>query len=115
MMSNGRDGNFKCILMDTYESFEDLRCCICLRIFMSRFEMTFVHPYESAEAFCRRRNKISIAAEWQLVCTDSRWHGPATMSNGRDGNFNGILMDTYESVEALRCCNPFPCACIYSI
>ena len=58
---------FKCILMDTYESVEALRC---------------------------------------LVWADSRWHGPAMMSNGRDGNFKGILMDTYESVEALRCCMP---------
>ena len=82
---------------------------------MSRFGMTLSHPYESAEALCRRRNKVSTAAEWQLVWADRRWHGPAMMSNGRDGNFNGILMDTYESVYALRCCNPLRCACIYSI
>ena len=102
------DGNFKCILMDTYESFEALRCCIRLRIFMSRFEMTLLHPYEIAEALCRRRNKVSTAAEWQAVWADSRWYGPAAMSNGRDGNFQFnnecILMDTYESFEALRCC-----------
>ena len=79
------------------------------------FRDALLHPYESAEALCRRRNKVSIAAEWQLVWADRRWHGPAMMSNGRDGNFNGILMDTYESVEALRCCNPLRCACIYSI
>ena len=81
----------------------------------SFFEMTLLHPYESAEALCRRRNKVSTAAEWQVVWADSCWHGPAMMSNGRDGNFNGILMDTYESLEALRCCNPLRCACIYSI
>ena len=63
-----------------------------------------LHPYESAEALCRRRSKVSTAAEWQVVWADSRWHVPAMMSNGRDGNFNGILMDTYQSVEALRCC-----------
>ncbi len=76
--------------------------------------MTFVHPYESAEALCSRRNKVSTAAEWQVAWADGRWHGPAMMSNGRDGNFNSIIMDTYESkgilmytydsVEALRCC-----------
>ena len=47
--------------------------------------MTFVHPYESAEALCRRRNKASTAAKWQVVWADSRWHGPSMMSNGRDG------------------------------
>ena len=67
MMSNGRDGNFKCILMDTYESVEALRCCIRLRIFISRFEMTLLHPYETAEALCRRRNKVSTAAEWLVI------------------------------------------------
>ena len=67
MMSNGRDGNFKCILMDTYESCEDLRCCIRLRIFMSRFEMLLLHPYETAEALCRRRNTVSATAEWQVI------------------------------------------------
>ena len=107
MMSNGRDGNFKCILMDTYESFEALRGCICLRIFMSRFEMTLLHPYEFAEALCPRRNKVSTAAQWQVVWADSRWHGPAMMSNGRDGNFKCIRMDTYESFEDLR--NLHPC------
>ena len=84
MMSNGRDGNFKCILMDTYESFEALRCCIRLWIFMSRFGMAMLHPYESAEALWRRRNKVSAAAEWQVVWADSRWYGPSMMSNGRD-------------------------------
>ena len=29
----------------------------------------------------------STAAEWQVVWADSRWYGPARMSNGRDGNF----------------------------
>ena len=82
---------------------------------MSRFEMTLLNPYEAAEASCPRRNKVSTAAKRQVVWADSRWYGPAMMSNGRDGNFKCILMDTYESVEALRCCNPFPCACIYSI
>ena len=71
---------------------------------MSRFEMTLLHPYETAVALCRRRNKISTAAKWQVVWADSRWYGLAMMSNGRDGNFQRILMDTYESVEALRCC-----------
>ena len=60
-----------------------------------------LHPYEVAEALWRRRNKVSTAAEWQVVWADSRWHGPAMMSNGCDGNFNCILMNTYESVEAL--------------
>ena len=69
---------------------------------MSRFGMTLLHPYESAEALCRRRNKVSTTAEWQVVWADRRWHGPAMMSNGRDGNFNRILMDTYESVQARR-------------
>ena len=36
-----------------------------------------------------------------MQVSNFRW--PAMMSNGRDGNFKGILMDTYESVEALRC------------
>ena len=117
MMSIGRDGNFQCILMDTYESFEALRCCIRSRIFMRRFEMTLLQPYETAEALCRRRNKVSTAAKGQVVWADSRWHGPAMMSNGRDGNFNSIIMDTYESkgilmytydsVEALRVLHPF--------
>ena len=64
--------------------------------------MTLLHPYETAEALCLRRNKVSAAAEWQVVWADSRWHGPAMMSNGRDGNFNSILVDTYESVQARR-------------
>ena len=71
---------------------------------MNRFEMTLLHPYETAEALCRRRNKVSTAAEWQVVWTDSRCYGPSMMSNGRDGRFKGIPMYTYESVEALRCC-----------
>ena len=71
---------------------------------MSRFEMTLLHPYETAEALCRRRNKVSTAAKWQVVWTDSRWYGPSMMSNGRDGLFKGILVYTYESAEALRCC-----------
>ena len=106
MMSNGRGGLFKGILVCTYESVQALRCCIHLRIFISRFEITSLHPYETAEALCRRRNKVSTAAEWQVVWADLRWHGPAMMSNGRDGNFKCILMDTYESFEALRCCMP---------
>ena len=64
--------------------------------------MTLLHPYECAEALCRRRNKVSTAAEWQVVRADSCWYGPAMMSNGRDGNFKGIFMDTYESVQARR-------------
>ena len=82
--------------MYTYESVEALRCCIRLCIFMIRFEMTLFHPYESAEALCRRRNKVSTAAEWQAVWADSRWYGPAMMSNGRDDNlklFLWILMN----------------------
>ena len=66
--------------------------------------MTFLHPYETAEALCRRRNKVSTAAKRQVVWADSRWHGPAMMSNGRDGNFKCILMVLYESFEDLRCC-----------
>ena len=68
--------------------------------------MTVFHPYESAEALCRGRNYVFTAAEWQVVLADSRWHVSAMMSNGRDGNLNGILMDTYQPVEALRCCTP---------
>ena len=67
MMSNGRDGLFEGILMYTYETVKALRCCIRLRIFISRLEMTLLHPYKIAEALCRRRNKISTAAEWQVV------------------------------------------------
>merc|ERR1719174_2837061 len=66
--------------------------------------MTLLHPYESTEALCPRRNKVLTAAKWQVVWADSRWYGPALMSNGRDGNFKGILADTYELVEACRCC-----------
>ena len=66
--------------------------------------MTCLHPSESAEALCRRRKKVSTAAKWQVVWADSRWYEPAMMSKGRDSNFKAILMDTYESVEALRCC-----------
>ena len=95
--------------------------------------MTLLHPYESAEASCRRRKKVSTAAKWQAVWADSRWYGPAMMSNGRDSLFKGILtpephnkkvvvfvratflskrclnnrfgcMYTCEFVEALRCC-----------
>ena len=72
-------------------------------IFKSEIIYIVLHPYETAEAFCRRRNKVSTAAEWQVVWADSRWYGPAMMSNGRDGNLKCILMDTYESFEALRC------------
>ena len=57
----------KGILMYTYESVEALRCCIRLRIFISRFEMTLSHPYETAEALCRRRNKVPTAAEWLVI------------------------------------------------
>ena len=67
MMSNGRDGFFKGILLYTYESDEALRCCIRLRIFISRLEMTLLHPYETAEALCRRRNNVSTVAEWLVV------------------------------------------------
>ena len=81
---------------------------------MNRFVMTLLHLYETAAALCCRRNKVSTAAKQQVAWADSRWHGPAMMSNGRDGNFKCILMDTYESFEALRCCmclrifmNPF--------
>ena len=77
----------------------------CMKL-MSRFEMTLLNPYEAAEASCPRRNKVSTAAKRQVVWADSRWYGPPMMSNGRDGNFKVILMDTYESVEALRCCIP---------
>ena len=58
-------------------------------------------PYETAEALCRRRNKVSAAAKWQVVGADSRWYGPAMISNGRDGLFKGILVYTYESVMNL--------------
>ena len=30
----------------------------------------------------------------QAVWADSRWYGPAVMSNGQDGHFKGIIMDT---------------------
>ena len=82
MMSNAVTAFFKGILMYTYESVEALRCCIRLCIFMIRFEMTLFHPYESAEALCRRRNKVSTAAEWQVIWVDSRWYWPAMMSRG---------------------------------
>ena len=75
----------------------------CMNLHES-FGDALLHPYESAEALCRRRNKVSTAAKWQVVRADSRWYGPAMMSNGRDGLLQGILMCTYESVEALRCC-----------
>ena len=65
--------------------------------------MTLLRPYETVEALCRMRDKVSTAAEWQVVWADSRWHGPAMMSNGCDGNYKCILMDTYESFEAFRC------------
>ena len=54
--------------------------------------MTLLHPYESAEALCPRRNKVLTAAKWQVVWADSRWYGSAIMSNGRDGTCKGILM-----------------------
>ena len=76
--------------MNLHESFRD--------------DIVTLQPHESAEALCRWRNKVSTAAEWQVVWADSRWYGPAMMSNGRDGNFKGVLMDTYELVEALSCC-----------
>ena len=91
MMSIGRDGLFKGILMCTCESVQALRCCIHLRIFISRFEITSLHPYETAEALCRGRNKDSTAAEWQVVWVESRWYGPSMISNGRDGLFKSIL------------------------
>ena len=71
---------------------------------MRRFEMTLLHPYESTEALCPRRNEVLTAAEWQVVWADSRWYGPSMMSNGRVRPFRGILMYTYESVEALKFC-----------
>ena len=67
-------------LMNLHESFRD----------------ALLHPYESAEALCRRRNKVSTAAEWQVVWADSRWYGPTMMSHGRDGLLKaslGILMN----------------------
>ena len=54
--------------------------------------MTLLHPYETAEALCRRRNKVATAAKWQAVWADSRWYGPAVTSNGQDGHFKGIIM-----------------------
>jgi len=56
------------------------------------FRDALLHPYESAEALCRRRNKVSTAAKWQVVRADSRWYGPAMMSNGRDGTCKGSLL-----------------------
>ena len=64
--------------------------------------MTLLYPYESAEALCRRRNKVSTAAEWQVVWADIHWYVPAMMSHGRESNFKSIIVDTYESVEALN-------------
>ena len=75
MMPIGRDGFYQDIVMYTYESVEASRCCIRLRIFISRFEMTSLHPYETVEALCRKRNKVSTAAKWQVVWADSRWYG----------------------------------------
>ena len=54
--------------------------------------MTLSHPYETAEALCRRRDKISTAAQLQVVRADSRWYEPAMMSNGRDGTCKGSLL-----------------------
>ena len=56
----------------------------CMNLHES-FRDALLHPYESAEALCRRRNKVSTAAEWQVVWADSRWYRPSMMSNGRDG------------------------------
>ena len=53
----------------------------CMNVHES-FRDALLHPYESAEALCRRRNKVSTAAEWQVVWADSRWHVSAMMSNG---------------------------------
>ena len=78
--------------MVLYESCQDLRCCIRLSIFMNRFVMTLLHLYETAAALCCRRNKVSTAAKQQVVWADSRWHGPAMMSNGRDGTCKGSLL-----------------------
>ena len=61
-------------------------------IFMSRFEMILLHHYESAEALCCRRSRVSTAAEWQAVWADSRWYGSAVMSNGQVCHFKGIIM-----------------------
>ena len=104
MMSSGCDGLLKGILLYTYESVEALRCCIRLRMFISRFEMTLLHPYETAEALCRRRNKVSTTAKWQVVWADSRWSGPSMMSNGRDGLFKASLCILMNLFEVLRCC-----------
>ena len=73
-----------------------LHPCMNLHETLSRFEMALLHPYESAEALFRRRNKVSPAAECQVVWADSRWYGPSMMSNGRDGLLKaslGILMN----------------------
>ena len=87
-MSSGRDGNFNACRGLCRKLAWVLRIgecgCGCLG----------THPYESAEALCRRRNKVPTAAKWQVVWADSRWYGPARMSNGRDGNlkvFYGYL------------------------
>ena len=63
----------------------------CMNLHES-FGDALLHPYESAEASCRRRNKVSTAAKWQVVRADSRWYGPAMMSNGRDGTCKGSLL-----------------------
>ena len=76
---------------------------------MSRFEMTLLHPSDTAEALRRMRNKVSTAAKWQVVWAESRWYGPAMMSNGRHGNFKCIRMCTHGPFEDLRCCLRLRC------
>ena len=66
----------------------------CMNVHES-FRDALLHPYESAEALCRRRSKVSTAAKWQVVWADSCWYGPAMMSNCRDGLIKGILMYAY--------------------
>ena len=75
---------------------------------MSRFEMTFVHPYESAEALCRRRNKVPTTAKWQVVWADSRWYGPAMMSTGRGTAF--LKASLCVLMNLLKLCDV---ACVY--
>ena len=58
---------------------------------MSRFEMTLLHPYETAEALCRRRNKVSTAAEWLVIGADTRWYVPSMISMAVRAFFKGIL------------------------
>ena len=52
-----------CILMNLLR-FEMLHPCMNVH---ESFRDALLHPYESAEALCRRRNKVSTAAKWQVV------------------------------------------------